>query len=415
MCLCPLPNYRIESESYKHGLRYFDCGACPECLSKRASQLVLRAVYEAKQHKHNCMCCLTYDQYIRDESGKIVGEQVADRSVDKKDVQKFIKRVRDYFGYPDMKYLLSAEYGKHTGRPHYHVLFFGIHFSDAVYYKKSKRGHIIMQSHTLNKLWKHGICTVDSNSINAAKARYCTKYAVKDSRTKDTFSLISQKLGLNGLLRDFNGRYYILEGRQYAVPRVVWQEYISRKYSHLSREFTTKYINAPSVFDSETGEFLGKSPRTSALLMRNDERRAFYRSLRDSDKVYRDYLAYWQRKSLIFDKSFNTISKRILLLDDRKYHNYKIAALEVYANRIREKPFVPPGSNCKSQFFKWFDDRKIFDRCTCPIPSRHNRASDRKKRKIESDDQIQLRLFGIDSFKPSEKEQISFENFMNTS
>lgn len=409
MCLSPLVNNRLESEAYKKGIKYYDCGACPECLSKRANSLVLRAVAEAKVHRNNCMCTLTYDQFVRDCSGRIIGEEVATNPVNKADVQKFIKRVRDYFNYPDMKYLVSAEYGKHTGRPHYHILFFGINFCDSVFYKKSKRGNVIMQSHTLNKLWKHGICTVDSNHINAAKARYCTKYCIKDSRTSDTFSLMSHHLGREWLLKKFNGLYYMLEGRQYPIPRFVWESVISDTYPHLAREFTTKYLNAPLVDKNDPSSRISRG--SLAITMRNDQRRAMYRSLRDSTPAYQRYLVFWQKKSLIIDRSFKSIPKRILLLDDRKYHNYKEAAMKAFSRRIQSKPIIPPRSNCIASYYHYLSVMRI-PVGICPTPSRHNRANDSLKR-VQRDNLIELIHFGnISEEVFLKKEQISFEKVL---
>lgn len=67
MCLFPKQNLNYDSPSYKAGIKFYNCGCCPECLSKRSSSWALRAVYEAKQHAFNCMVTLTYDQFKRNE------------------------------------------------------------------------------------------------------------------------------------------------------------------------------------------------------------------------------------------------------------------------------------------------------------------------------------------------------------
>lgn len=392
MCLFPLPNSRIDGVAYQKGVTHFDCGACPECLRKRASVWALRAVHESRDHAQNCMICLTYDQYLRDSSGKIVGERVSDFSVNKRDLQLFIKRLRKYFSDLRIKYIACAEYGKRTHRPHYHVLLFGVSFPDCVPYKRSKRGNLIYRSHILESLWKQGICTVDSLCINSASARYCTKYCAKDTRTDDTFMLFSHSIGLSSLITDFNGKSYIVEGREYPIPRSVWNIIISARYSHLSHEFDYRYVNNPSL---KTGSPVARSLITSCLL--NDIRRARFRRLRDDDPQYQAYLKYWHSKSLTFDLLQKTPFERISLLPDDKYHFYKVRAFEVLRQRSLSRPVPAPGSSCTSAYncYFFYKTRHLYGRyiydglpydenrnfhIICPIPSRPDRANDTKYR-----------------------------------
>ena len=93
MCLFPLPNYRVSEKAYKKGITSFPCGACPECLKRKASRWALRAHYESQEHENNIAVCLTYDSYIRDSRGNIIGERVSDLSCNKRDVQLFISVV----------------------------------------------------------------------------------------------------------------------------------------------------------------------------------------------------------------------------------------------------------------------------------------------------------------------------------
>ena len=133
MCFFPLPNHNYQSIAYQKGLKEFECGKCPECLGKRSNIWALRAVMHAKQCKNCCMVTLTYDTFIRDEKGNIIGENLNLRDVDKRDCQLFIKRLREYFSRvknqeEKISYILSAEYGKSTGRPHYHAILFNVKF-----------------------------------------------------------------------------------------------------------------------------------------------------------------------------------------------------------------------------------------------------------------------------------------------
>lgn len=353
MCLFPLPNTNFNSKAYKKGVKEFNCGACPECLKQRASVWALRSHFESLQHVDNCMVTLTYDSYIRDKAGHIIGEKDPDSSlvVDKRDVQLFIKRLRKWYSTyspnTKIKYLATAEYGNRTHRAHYHVILFGVRFPDVVFYKKSKRGNLIYTSSTLTELWAHGICTVDSLSITPAVARYCTKYCAK-SRSENTFMLFSHELGLTGMLEAFNGRPYIIDGRSYPIPRVVWQRYIYNKYSSLYPEIDYRYVNHSPEF--KRGDVLFDEPYDVSLARRN----AFF-AVRDCDDVYKSYLSYCKSYYSTFENFRAPVLTRILQLSD-KYYFYKQKALDCYFKRKSFIPTPAPGSGQRSAFLRYIDE-----------------------------------------------------------
>lgn len=351
MCFFPLVNNNITGIAYRKGVREFDCGACPECLRKRSNSWALRAVYESKSHVSNYMVTLTYDNFVRDpKTGRILGETPVDPdlSVNKRDVQLFIKRLRKWYSSisnEPIKYIACAEYGSRTHRAHYHCILFGVKFSDIHFYKKSKRGNPIYMSNTLTSLWNHGICTVDSINVHSAVARYCTKYCAK-SRSDNTFMLCSQRIGLDNLLKDFNGYSYFIDGREYTIPRIVWQEYIMNKYSSLYPAMSCKYVNRSNV----DNDFYYDS-----AFWKSRSARRLYRYVRDNDSVYKSYLSYWQFKGSCYESIQPSVSQRIRLLPDRKFHNYKIAALECLKQRRKWIPVIAPGSGCVSAYYRYRD------------------------------------------------------------
>lgn len=393
MCFFPLPNLNYFGAAYKKGIKEFSCGACPECLSSRASFACLTSVYEARAHVHNCMITLTYDTFVRDSSGKIVYDRFGlplenpvnpDLKVNVRDVQLFLKRLRKWYSSVSdekIKYRVAAEYGSVTHRAHYHVILFGVRFPDLVFYKKSKRGNPIYMSDILNKLWKNGICTVDCINVNSAVSRYCTKYLAK-SRSDKTFSLCSHHLGLSELIKDFNGKSYIIDGREYPIPRSVWEVVICNRYSDFS--LSNKYVN--SVFD-ENDICLN-----SDEVERSELSRSVYRAVRDSDFQYSSYLSYWSKKADFFEKNKLPVRTRILQLSDSKYLSYKLAALDVY-DRYRSKfiPFPAPGSNCVSSYYRYrygltsriYGSRIFSKKIICPFPPCLNRANDTKNIVLE--------------------------------
>ena len=104
MCFFPFSNTDHKSEAYIKGVTNFDCGVCPECLSKKARLWALRCSAEA-QYTQGCMITLTYDNYARDNNGNIIGELPPNRDLplSKRDCQLFIKRLRKHFDMPFIK------------------------------------------------------------------------------------------------------------------------------------------------------------------------------------------------------------------------------------------------------------------------------------------------------------------------
>lgn len=370
MCLFPLPNNDVTSSSYKKGVTEFDCGACPECLRKRASVWALRCAYESKLHAHSYMVTLTYDNYLYSDRHSLEERPVNPNiEVNVRDIQLFIKRLRKHFSDSKIKYLCCAEYGDRTHRAHYHLLLFGLEFSDLQFLKKSKRGNFIYFSPTLTRLWGQGICTVDSCIVNEAVSRYCTKYCAK-SRSDGTFMLCSHYIGLEPLLEAFNGRSYFVEGREYPIPRVVWQEYIMRKYSLEYPDMDYRYVP------------LTPKSWLNGSFQKGIISRQIYRAVRDNDLVYRNYLSYWSDKAAQYTALQPSVLQRIYNLP-QKFIRYRDEALRVYSFRYGKRK-IPVPAPCSHQYAA-FDRWKAFYGLRCgdlPHYSCLNGANDTKPRDL---------------------------------
>lgn len=389
MCFCSLP----ASDKLKlYGIEKIKCGSCPECLQERANTWVLRCVAEARARKELgescCMVTLTYDEYLRDKSGNILygrnGEPLelppdVTKICNKRDVQLFLKRLRSKFN-SNIKYLITAEHGKRTHRAHYHAILFGVKFPDLVSYKRSQRGNQIYYSKILTSLWKNGICTVDAINIQGAMARYVTKYSMKSRGCDDTFQLFSHGLGVQWLLDHFTGQPYIISGREYSVPRVVWNAYIMEKYGS---EFpiTDKY-RAPDSPEYE----------------RYKAARELFRAVRNSDDVYAAYLVRQSKRAQMFEELRAPDSARVSQLDSVKYFGYKKAWFGRY--RFEDVQLDPLASDQKviNTFERVAERRaRLFSRPRAvhlPVASRHYTANDRKPFKVFEDDTSAEIIFG---------------------
>lgn len=318
MCLFPKMIKNKDLRAYKCGLRFFECGTCPECLSKKASTWAVRAYFESLRTP-SCMITLTYNDLIFDRKGQIVGERDPSKmQVDKRDCQLFLKRLRKAFPNNKIKYILTAEYGKRTHRPHYHAILFGVEFKDAIPYKRSKRGNLIYMSPKLSKIWGNGIVTIDAIRITPAVVKYCTKYCVKDFGNDNTFMLFSHEIGKEELLRQFNGKYYQIEGKKYVIPRFIWNHVITERYKTLTIPFSYKYKN-----------------RGHDEYFLYEDLRVIFRRLRNNDAQYRDYLAFWKKQNS--ERPYVSIFDRISRLDNAKYFAYKCKAFYSYSNSYNFK------------------------------------------------------------------------------
>lgn len=402
MCMFRYLNNDERGEAYKHGLKYFECGGCPECLQKKSRVWALRASMEAKNNI-GMMITLTYDTYIYDSRGQIIGENLnLQNPLSKKDIQNFFKRLRAKFPERDIKYIAAAERGKRTNRPHYHCIVFGLVFDDLVYYKKSKRGNLIYRSKTLEKIWhggrekKGGICTVDSVNPNASVARYCTKYCAKDAGVDDTFMLFSHGIGDEMLLKYFNGKSYWIEGREYPIPRRIWTKFIEKKYCI---EGYSRYVAPPpediDFCNLKDGlsylgrlRYLRKRKMLHKKWLRAFRKRELFSYMRDNDYLYKRYIDYWSKKSELYEKYQAKPFYRVLALPDEKYRTYKVKALNALMKRKKFEPFVPPRSNCTAIY-----KRAVKEKYGFGVESRHYTPNDSIFARVGENQKMSAKMF----------------------
>lgn len=159
------------------------CGKCPTCYARRASSWSFRLMEHEKTVISSHFITLTY-------APKHV--PITDKhfmSLNKRDVQLFIKRLRKRHNIPEhpIRYFAVGEYGGKSYRPHYHIILFNADIN------------------TISDSWNLG--DVHFGSVSGASIGYCLKYISKpkripvhanDDRQKE-FALMSKGLGLNYL------------------------------------------------------------------------------------------------------------------------------------------------------------------------------------------------------------------------
>ena len=175
----------VESRGIVH-----PCGQCLFCRINRKREWIGRLLLEAASHETNQFWTLTYEDESlpiclppgkpRLDSGKgdvselrrcaELGAVAAQGgTLFKPDLQAFFKRFRKSYGV--LRYYAVGEYGTLRGRPHYHVLAFGVQVDRA----------------TLRSIWGHG--EVHIGDVESASINYCVEYALKSEKSEDLISL----------------------------------------------------------------------------------------------------------------------------------------------------------------------------------------------------------------------------------
>lgn len=185
------------------------CDGCVGCKFDRSRHWAVRLLHEAQMSIESCFVTLTY----RDE------DLPAFSSLCLSDFQKFMKRLRktfvpkcpwsfnkefkkDWYQAYGIRFFHAGEYGELSGRPHYHVIIFGLDFPDKYQWRVSKSGNMIFRSPTLEKLWTFGHSEIGSVTFESAAyvARYCVKKVLSDvnvgSNMSQEYVTMSRKPGI---------------------------------------------------------------------------------------------------------------------------------------------------------------------------------------------------------------------------
>ena len=157
------------------------CGQCIACRITRREEWACRILLESKLHTESIFCTLTYDEEHYPQDG----------SLEKKEAQDFIKRLRFHYNKKygkKLRYFITGEYGDRTERAHYHAVIFGMTLEEA--------------EKCIEISWKKGYTKF--SELNPTRARYVARYTTKkltsdksrsDGRVNE-FALQSRKPGI---------------------------------------------------------------------------------------------------------------------------------------------------------------------------------------------------------------------------
>lgn len=114
--------------------------------------------------------------YADSDSGILLGWS---HSLNKVDLQLFLKRLRRYHPDDKIRFFACGEYGERSARPHYHIIIFGLTMdnNDLSFYKKSGLGYDYMNSKFLEKCWPFGYNVVAP--VTWESCCYVARYMMK--------------------------------------------------------------------------------------------------------------------------------------------------------------------------------------------------------------------------------------------
>lgn len=126
----------------------------------------MRILHESSLYEDNLFLTLTYsDEHLP-----------AHDSLDLRDWQLFMKRLKKRHGGRQIRFFHCGEYGETTHRPHYHAILFNIEFKDKRLLKYSNELPIYTSA-LLDGIWQKGDCYI--GSVTFESAAYCARYVMK--------------------------------------------------------------------------------------------------------------------------------------------------------------------------------------------------------------------------------------------
>lgn len=264
----------VESRGIVH-----PCGQCLFCRINKKREWIARLLLEAASHPNNQFWTLTYEdeslpcQHAPGEPRmpnpnsvrydarckQISGIALQPGTLFKPDLERFFKRYRKNHG--AIRYYAVGEYGEKLGRPHYHVLAFGVQLS----------------KESLAECWGHG--HVHIGDVESASINYCVDYALKSDKTLDLVDLRRLPEYATMSTKPAIGSYAIGEFRKVILaskPLPTGELLIPDTFKVLGREYPVPRFIRNELEDEgfisarkATRQYAGDNEIMSALLSRS--------------------------------------------------------------------------------------------------------------------------------------------------
>lgn len=272
-CLSPLsiPNSRYGLYNGEYARILVPCGKCEACLSRKRQDWFFRLKQELKLHDDSYFITLTYDECNLPK----------DMSVNKRDCQLFLKRLRKKIEPYKIRYFLVSEYGPTTLRPHYHLILFG------------SLGCKDVES-VISESWNNGFVTVGTvtdASINYT-CKYCINKSIEIENRNPNFALMSTHpaLGSNYVERYLSyhksgSKFYCTDefGRKQAMPRYYRVKIFNDKERRLHSKLCES--DASDKFEQLATLYPSQNPYLLDIQQKQDYQRRMKNTLEKTSKL----------------------------------------------------------------------------------------------------------------------------------
>lgn len=157
----PIPPQSVIKTGYHGKPVTIPCGQCIGCRIDRSREWANRCLMELESHPEGgYFLTLTYNDMHLPWSwyaDPYTGEAQPSLTLDRRDVQLFIKRLRRATG-QSLRYFGCGEYGPRTMRPHYHLIIFGLVLDDLEPLPgRSSQGYTYYRSKLVEDCWSFGM------------------------------------------------------------------------------------------------------------------------------------------------------------------------------------------------------------------------------------------------------------------
>lgn len=145
-CYNPIRLRVFDSHTQTYRKIFVPCNSCYHCKETKVNSWVTRMYAHLEDFRHVYFVTLTYRPFVKIRpleelllqklSGAIWHQDSYNSThhyaynpcvLCKSHYQNFLKRLRKNTGYNDITYVISGEYGKRYGRPHFHIVLFSNH------------------------------------------------------------------------------------------------------------------------------------------------------------------------------------------------------------------------------------------------------------------------------------------------
>lgn len=195
-------------------------------------------------HEENCFITLTF------APGELE-KRKNPWSVDVRDYQLFMKKLRNKYPGKTIRYFHCGEYGENAGRPHYHACLFGFDFEDKKLWS-IKNGNRLYTSSILEELWPYGFSTIGEVTFQSAAyvARYIMK-KVTGEQAEEHYQVVQEE---TGEISTINPEYTTMSRRP-GIGSTWLQKFHQDVYPSDSVVIDGKQMKPPKYYDKQIAEF----------------------------------------------------------------------------------------------------------------------------------------------------------------